>query len=174
VIILGNDDQEISQREPHHLAIDSLPFNIEDIKMRSVCSDDASQLADFMIQLGHPVTEYELKERIQNLIEGVGLVWVAEIENNIIGFVAMDVTCPFYLKNKIARLSCLIVDSRYQRKGIGKFMLTFAEKFAQNNNCKYLELTSAVDRETAHQFYASLGYKEINDKVKYMSKAFLK
>lgn len=50
--------------------------------------------------------------------------------------------------------------------------MSIAEKFAMEQGCSHIELTSGVYREKlgSHKFYQSLGYIELNDIKKYFAK----
>jgi GNAT superfamily N-acetyltransferase len=47
-----------------------------------------------------------------------------------------------------------------QGKGIGKMMMEFALKYANEKGCYKMSLSSNLRREKAHQFYESLGFKK--------------
>jgi N-acetylglutamate synthase-like GNAT family acetyltransferase len=149
----------------------NLNFNeLNHVILRTPHSNDAAKLADLINQLGYPCTKDTMEERIKSLVPGISSVCVAEIKGTIIGYAALDITHPFHLNNKIARLTSLIVDSPYRGKGIGKLLMTHTENIARNNQCEYIELTSGVQRTDAHRFYTALGYLEFNDKTRLMSK----
>lgn len=58
-------------------------------------------------------------------------------------------------ENDIIKMRQVAVADAWQRKGIGKAMVLFAEKFAFEKGYKKMELHA---RETAVPFYLSLGY----------------
>lgn len=58
------------------------------------------------------------------------------------------------------RIENLIIDVSYRRKGIGKELVVFAEKYALSCNATIMDVTSSDKRKKdgAHDFYKSVGY----------------
>jgi len=53
----------------------------------------------------------------------------------------------------------LVVDRRYQRKGLGRLLMEYAVARAKEAGCYKLVLDSNKKRREAHRFYSSLGFK---------------
>lgn len=53
----------------------------------------------------------------------------------------------------------LVVDRRYQRKGLGRLLMEYAIARAKEAGCYKLALESNKKRREAHRFYSSLGFK---------------
>lgn len=56
------------------------------------------------------------------------------------------------------RISKLFVNPRYHRKGIGKKLMKYVEKFAQRKGIKKLRVRSSI---TAYGFYKKLDYVKV-------------
>ena len=54
----------------------------------------------------------------------------------------------------------VVVGERYQGKGIGKAMMTYAVNVCREQGCYKVALSSNVKREKAHRFYESLGFEK--------------
>lgn len=62
--------------------------------------------------------------------------------------------------NRYGEISIMVVNKGARRKGVGRFLMKYAEKLALENGCKGTWLVSGFDREEeAHIFYRQLGYK---------------
>ncbi|WP_223193011.1 GNAT family N-acetyltransferase [Paenibacillus sedimenti] len=86
-------------------------------------------------------------------------VAVACIGNKVIG-TSMGIICydlvgncdPFMLVENV------VVSKEYQSRGVGKLLMKTLEEFGQKNQCNYVILVSGGNRESAHNFYESIGY----------------
>jgi GNAT superfamily N-acetyltransferase len=86
-------------------------------------------------------------------------LYVYVLNNSVIGLLGFKIRENIEENSRYGEISVLVVDSNYQRQGIGKQLLTFAEQLANELNCKGTWLVSGFGREEkAHQFYNSLGY----------------
>lgn len=52
----------------------------------------------------------------------------------------------------------VVVNSDYQRKGIGKRMMDYIEQLCLQNNCSKIMLQTSTQNRTAQNFYHALGY----------------
>lgn len=65
-----------------------------------------------------------------------------------------------------------MLDQKNRRLGIGKSLMSIAEKFALEQGCSHVELSSGTHRAElgSHEFYRSIGYSELNHTKKYFGK----
>jgi ribosomal protein S18 acetylase RimI-like enzyme len=59
-----------------------------------------------------------------------------------------------------AKLSAIVVDERYRRRGIGEALVMALEGEARERGCALIFLTTAERRKDAHTFYRRLGFEE--------------
>lgn len=59
-----------------------------------------------------------------------------------------------------ALIEDVVVKASFQGRGIGKHMMGYAMKYCKKQGCYKVCLSSNLKRESAHQFYESLGYKK--------------
>jgi N-acetylglutamate synthase-like GNAT family acetyltransferase len=143
------------------------------IIIREACLSDSAAIADLMGQLGYPTTAEIMSDRIKLYQQDrLHKALVAELEGVVIGCVALAISERFHRVGRTMRIMGLIVDAEHRRQGAGKLLMESAEKFAQENNCDVIELTSGMHRDAlgSHDFYKRLGYTELNDIKKYMAK----
>jgi len=53
----------------------------------------------------------------------------------------------------------MVVDDRYQRRGIGKLLMNYTIARAKDAGCYKIQLSSNKRRKEAHKFYRSLGFE---------------
>ncbi len=111
------------------------------------------------------------------------VVFVIEIDKNLIGFIAG--TKGIYKKNKHVLTIAIGILQEHNGLGYGKSLLKYIEEWAIENNVKRLELTVRNDNERAINLYKKFGFDiegiklkslKINDKYFdefYMSKILL-
>lgn len=89
-------------------------------------------------------------------------LFVAEVGNHMVGFVDLDPTteCPntMYAGLEVLRL---YVQWPFQRRGIGKALMSLAEDRARANRSGALWLTAWVGNDRALSFYKALGFTDV-------------
>jgi len=86
-------------------------------------------------------------------------LWVAEYENEIIGFIAFSVRTVVRKPQPILEVDELFVNPLHRRLGVAKQFFIKMEEFASSNNYHSIFIESDYDRKDAHAFYESRGYK---------------
>ena len=57
----------------------------------------------------------------------------------------------------------LAVDPKYQKKGIGKLLMDFAEEYGRNNGLKSVRLDTFSKNKRNNKFYRSRNYIQLDD-----------
>ncbi|MBP1640644.1 MAG: GCN5-related N-acetyltransferase [Bacteroidetes bacterium] len=84
---------------------------------------------------------------------------VYALNNSVIGLLGFRIRENMEENSRYSEISVIVVDSNFQKQGIGKQLLEFAEQLAKDLNCKGTWLVSGFGRkEKKHQFYKSFGY----------------
>lgn len=150
------------------------------VTIRAAVIDDAEAVAALLAELGYPQQAANTAQSLQlALADPRQAVWVAEVsepENaggqnvagqdvgrqaptTVVGFAAATTLFYFHLGRSIARLSSLVVSERRRGLQLGAQLLAAAERWAGEQGCDQLELTSSTKRERAHGFYRRAGYE---------------
>lgn len=100
---------------------------------------------------------------IQNIKKYLGnidteKVFVAEYEGNLIGFCCGQIIKSVCYKTCSFELTELYIDENYQKKGIGKGLIDYVERYCNENNIKKIELLTGNCNFNAQRFYENLGY----------------
>ncbi len=122
-------------------------------------------------QLGYKISPNVLE---QNLKHYDGHAFVLEVEDEIIALLAYHILPQFHSDEKHMRIVSLVVDAKWRGKGMGKKLLSEAERIAKEKGCAAIELTSAAHRiqSGAHAFYNNLGYLADGEKIYFRKKLF--
>ena len=141
--------------------------------IREPAITDSNILASLSEQLGYPIKSRDMEKNII-LYSSIPFhkAWVAEIENIVIGYIAVAITHYFHRQGSFLRIIAIVVDQHYRKLGVGKKLMQIAEDYAGQMKCSHIELSSGIHRAKlgSHDFYKSLDYVELNDIKKYFGK----
>jgi GNAT superfamily N-acetyltransferase len=140
------------------------------ISVRGAGPQDAAAVADLSGQLGYPASVEDMRRRIEQIGEdGDCLLLVAESGASIVAWVLVHV-CRLVTSECIAQVSGLVVDETHRNSGIGALLMERAERWAQENKCRGVLLSSRSTREDAHNFYKRLGYSHVKTQEVFLKK----
>ena len=131
--------------------------------IREAISQDVSELALLMGQLGYPTSIEEMQVRMDNIqLNSNYHTLVVEFEGSIVGMAGVSIGYFYELDGSYARILAFVVDSNYRKKGIGANLIHKAEEWARKQGATSIVLNSGTrpERFAAHQFYKNVGYEE--------------
>lgn len=130
------------------------------IIVRPAAESDATSISALLHELGYSLEVAQVKKNIALLSSSLSdAVFVAEENLSIVGVISFHVIPLFYIVGNLGRISSLVVNSQWQRRGVGGRLVQAAEEFGWSKSCLRIEVTSGDQREGAHEFYQSLGYQ---------------
>ena len=91
--------------------------------------------------------------------DGDSMIFVAENDDELSGFVQLYPSYCSVSAVPILILYDLFVDHSKRSKGIGRSLMNAAQDFARENGYKRLELSTAKDNYIGQSLYESLGYE---------------
>lgn len=101
-----------------------------------------------------------------NYYSKVGNIYVCIIRKSIVG--AIILRKEYYNKGYHLIIKELVVDEKFQGKGIGKELVNFVEEFCRKNKIRAINLY-ANKKALAYKFYVKRGYKHYKH-MSYFSK----
>lgn len=149
----------MSEQHNVHTLIPDSPFATFEVRVASAA--DAAALAPLLQQLDadEPAPDVALLALRLETPEPRRVVLVAEREGRLLG------TCTLNLIEHLAHgfarsavLEDMVVDNRARGQGIGQALIGRAAQRAREWGCYKLALSSHLDREAAHRFYAAMGF----------------
>jgi GNAT superfamily N-acetyltransferase len=110
-------------------------------------------------QLGYQTDVQEVRRRYDAVVQsGDHALMVAEQGGRIIAL-CHTYARPALDKPPEAVVQALVVDQASRGSGVGKIMMTAAEKWAEDRGFTSVTLASHVSRSDAHAFFESIGYR---------------
>ncbi len=132
------------------------------MKIRKATKKDHKRIAELMKnEYGKP--PYKEKWTIKAAVKSikhclkVGEMFVAVVGGKVIGFILLRY--EYYNIGKVTCIEELVVDSKYQGKGIGKALIKKAEKVCKSKKIWIIAAKNAL----AFKIYQKLGYKYCKD-----------
>ena len=129
--------------------------------IRQAAIQDSIFIKRLLIQLGYPdLTEEDVRKKIACYAEQNYHLLVAEIDQEVVGFISLHWFDFFHSLGKIGRISAFCVDEHFRSQQIGRQLLEAAEVFLRQQGCSKIEVTSNIRRTRTHEFYLKRGYIE--------------
>ena len=133
---------------------------MEEIIIREATIEDAAAIASLLNQLGYPATESAALEKITVYKQPTYALFIAEIEKNAVGYIALHYYDTLHWQKPIGRITSFCVDENYRGSGVGIALLKASEDYFTKVGCQKIEVSSNKRREETHQFYLKRGYQE--------------
>ena len=130
-----------------------------DCTIRAPQPADFEKIAELTGQLGYPCTPQEVEKRLAGMQDKEKYaVYVAALANGeIAGWIGMHLFCCVEL-DIVVEINGLVVDKNVRSRGIGKRLLSAAERWALSRGYDAITVRSNVRRHDAHRFYEKNGY----------------
>jgi GNAT superfamily N-acetyltransferase len=134
--------------------------------LRLAQDQDCAEIARLASQLGYPATSEAMQERLERLLRSpIDVVFVAEDgEGGWVGWMH-GVLSQFLESEHRAEIGGLVVDERFQRKGIGRELVKRVEAWAREHGVTQASIRCRTTRAEAHLFYEGLGYSRAKTQI---------
>lgn len=128
--------------------------------IRKADLNDVVHLAKLYAQLGYITSpEHIAGQLVLGETQGT-YTYVAEKENKVVAAMELHYVVKLYRSEPSLHVNALIVEENYRCQKIGGELMAFAENWAIERRCGYIELCSKRIRQNAHRFYENLGYTD--------------
>lgn len=117
--------------------------------------------------LGYSCDDLVVKEKLSRLDNDREVVFVAEKDDRVVGYIHGDRFELLYMDSLINVL-CLAVDESWRKSGIGSALLKHLEKWAKDRGAVGIRLNSASFRTSAHEFYRRKGFDKERDQIRFL------
>jgi GNAT superfamily N-acetyltransferase len=126
--------------------------------VRKVDVADAAEVAQLSAELGYPLSEAELADRLRHYHDDpLHHVFVAEVDTRVVGWVDVGIVCHL-VSGPYGEIGGLVVTSDLRGLGIGKRLMEEAEKWALARGVSRCVVRSRSTRLDTHRFYQREGW----------------
>jgi N-acetylglutamate synthase-like GNAT family acetyltransferase len=132
------------------------------LSMRKVRKKDIDKLCILMDEMSHTaISPEDMLDRLHMIRESnIDTLFVCEDEGKIQGLLGFRIRENLEEKSRFGEITAIVVNHDSRHKGVGRFMMDYAEKLARGFQCKGTWLVSGFEREKeTYKFYKNLGYE---------------
>ena len=132
------------------------------LSMRKAEIKDIDALCDLMTELaGHTLSREGMLDRLEHIKKSdIDYLYVCEEDNRILRLLGFRIRINLEEVSKFGEISAVVVRPESRKRGVGRYMMDYADKLAREMECKGMWLVSGFAREEeAHKFYTRLGYQ---------------
>jgi len=138
------------------------------VSIRGARISDAEGIAELTSQLGYEVDVPTVVERLTRiLLRSDQQFMIAEFDGRLGGWVHAVIS-EYIESERLVMIAGLVVDKNHRKKGIGRTLMEHAERWAKEQGCSIVRLSSSSNRTTAHRFYEVLGYTNIKTQYSFI------
>ena len=131
--------------------------------IRPARTSDVPELVRLFSELGYDIPPDVLARRWAAYAGGGEQALVAADEpsphGRLLGVATLHATPVLHRAGPVGRVTALVVDATLRGQGIGRALMAAAERWAAEQGCVLLEVTSNQRRVDAHKFYEGLGFE---------------
>jgi ribosomal protein S18 acetylase RimI-like enzyme len=128
-------------------------------KIRDAKPADTERLTELIHELGHEITEKQVRKNLAALKKSGEIPLVATLDKKVAGMCGISRRVVIHRSAPLGRITVLVVANEAQRQGIGRMLVEAAEEWMRNKGCQLVEVTSNDRRAEAHAFYRHMGYE---------------
>lgn len=128
------------------------------ISLRPATLGDAERIATLFTEEGYPAGSSDIVTRLSRFGAPHGRVVVAELDGEVLGFVAVHALPRFEHDDWIVRVLALVVDAGVRERGVGHLLMAEAETFGRELGAAFTEVTAGHHRPEAQRLFEALGY----------------
>ncbi len=137
-----------------HPAINDLPG----AALRAAGPADAERIAALLTDEGYPAGTSDIVVRLERFAGHDGGVIVADVDGEVVGFVAIHLIPRFEHGDQVVRILALVVDPGVRDRGIGRQLMDAVEGIGRERAAAFLEVTAGHHRPDARHLFETLGY----------------
>ncbi len=131
------------------------------MKVRNARVGDEDGIASLLFDMGYPSSSLSVKERFRPIMNDSHYVTLIAEENDcLIGMLGMHFERSYVSDVIIARIITMVTSGEHRQRGVGKLLMTEAERLAVKREASTIVLNSGnrKEREPAHHFYKACGF----------------
>ena len=137
------------------------------MNIRNAKSDDLDTIFNFICELENEVFDFQIfkdifEENLQNLNY---VYYVAEIENQVVGFISFHTQKLLHHCGIVGEIQELYVVPNFKNQQIGRFLVNKVRDYAKTHKLKSIEVTSNKLRTENVYIYEHLGFKLSHNKL---------
>ena len=137
------------------------------MNIRNAESKDLDTIFNFICELENEVFDYQIFKGIfeENLQIPNYVYYVAEIENQVVGFISFHTQKLLHHCGIVGEIQELYLAQNFRNQQIGRFLVNKVKDYAKTHKLKSIEVTSNKLRTENVYIYEHLGFKLSHNKL---------
>ena len=151
---------EIPERQIEESVVlgDARWFAKSSFALRAATPEDAAAIAILLAELGYPTDAADAPRRLAAVVaDGGALLLAVRDDGPPLGLMCLSRHVAIHADSPVAYITALVTTSAARRRGVGRALVEEAKRWAREQGCGRLSVTSAEHRADAHAFYPSCG-----------------
>jgi len=134
-------------------------------RFRAATPVDADRIVELMrmyyAEDGYPFSESSARSALAEFLANpeLGRLWVAELDGEIAGYMAVTLGFSFEFRGRDAFLDEIYIDAPARRRGLGREAIDIALAYCRENSVRAIHLEVEDHREAARRLYGQLGFE---------------
>jgi GNAT superfamily N-acetyltransferase len=134
------------------------------VNVRRAGTADAAAIAALLAELGYETPPADVGRRLAELERsGRSAALVAERGGEVAGVLTLHIVPVLHEPGGWCRVTVLVVGQQARRQGLARALVSHAEALARSHGCVRIEVTSALHRDGAHEFYRGMGFAQVSE-----------
>lgn len=133
-----------------------------EIYIRDYHVSDIPSLTVLTNELGYPINSEQMSQRMGIILDLEDYwTYVAVLDQEVVAYTGFHKNYFWEREGFYIKVQVFVVKKEFRRSGVGKKLMGFLENFSRQLGAKSIVLNSGkrAERESAHQFYPSLGFE---------------
>lgn len=130
-------------------------------------AQEMEEITDYN-ELTEDALEKSIKHNNEQIADSDTIIYVAENNENLVGFVKGHTKqpAPIFSKGNYVKISNIYVKKCYRREGIAKALFERITSWAETQECEAIELSVDRENKKAINFYRNLGLTEVRKRMR--------
>lgn len=134
------------------------------MSVRRARAEDAADITAVLAELGYSASPKDVARRLAGLdADERSAALVAVTGAEVVGMLTLHMVPVLHEPGDWCRLTALVVAPAARRRGVATALVSAAEEIARDAGCVRVEVTSALHRDGAHEFYRGRGYGQVSE-----------
>jgi GNAT superfamily N-acetyltransferase len=128
------------------------------VRIRNATPADAAAMVRMLGELGYPADARAMPDRLTGVEAGGGCAFLAvAADDRVVGLASVARLAALHVDAPVCYITALVTALDARGQGVGRLLVSAAERWARAHGCVRLSVTSAEHRADAHAFYPRCG-----------------
>lgn len=136
------------------------------MKICKVTQDDFQEWLSLALELWPDYSSAEMEVSLTNLLHSDREQGILVRDDNGCAIAFMNLSLrsdyvPDATQSPVAYVEGIYVKAEYRNQDVGRTLIQYAEQWACEQGCIELALDALIDNPASHEFYAKVGFREV-------------